>query len=92
MTGNLNNVYLQRNQQRHGFDAVVAAVDVVSHEEVVSVGRLASDLEQLHQVVKLAVDISAHRDGTFHLLHVGLLRQNLTSLHNTRLPVELTTT
>ena len=32
---------------------VVASVDVVAHEEVVGVGRLATDAEELHEVVKL---------------------------------------
>ena len=32
---------------------VVASVDVVAHEEVVGIGGLATDAEELHQVVKL---------------------------------------
>jgi len=49
---------------------MVAAINIVAHEEVVCIRCLAADLEQLHEVVKLSVDISAHRDWTFHLLHV----------------------
>jgi hypothetical protein len=36
-----------------------------THEEVVGVGVGASDLEELHQIVELAVDISADGDGAF---------------------------
>lgn len=36
-----------------------------THEEVVGVGVGASDLEELHQVVELAVDVSADGDRTF---------------------------
>jgi hypothetical protein len=36
-----------------------------THEEVVGVGVGASDLEELHQIVELAVDISADGDRTF---------------------------
>ena len=36
-----------------------------THEEVVGVGVGTANLEQLHQVVELAVDISAHGDGAF---------------------------
>jgi hypothetical protein len=36
--------------------------------------------EKLHEIVKLAVDIAAHGDGTLDLLDVRLLRQNLFGL------------
>lgn len=36
-----------------------------THEEVVGVGVGAADLEQLHQVVELAVNVTAHSDGAF---------------------------
>jgi hypothetical protein len=38
---------------------VVATVDIVSHEDVRSIGYLASFVEQFKQVVKLSVDVSA---------------------------------
>ena len=53
---------------------MVATVDVVTHEEVVGVRRLAADLKQFHEVVKLAVNIATHCHWTFHFLHVGFLR------------------
>ena len=49
---------------RDRFDAVVSSVDVVAHEKVICVGRLAADAEKLHEVVELAMDISTHRDRT----------------------------
>ncbi len=52
---------------------VVAAVDVVAHEQVVGVGRVAADAEQLHEVVELAVDVATHCDRRTHGLHVRLL-------------------
>ena len=70
----------QRDQEGDGLDGVVAPVDVVAHEEVVRVRRLAADLEQLHQVVKLTVDIATNRHRTLDLLHIGLLGQNLFGL------------
>jgi hypothetical protein len=36
-----------------------------THEEVVCVRIRATDLEQLHQVVELAVYVAAYRDGAF---------------------------
>lgn len=72
--------YLERDEQCDSLDAVVSTVHVIPHEQVVGVGRAAPDAEQLHQVVELPVDIPAHGHGTFHLLHVRLLREDLLSL------------
>ena len=58
---------LEGDQEGDGLHAVVAPVHVVPHEEVVGVGGLAADAEELHQVVELAVDVSAHYYWTFHL-------------------------
>ena len=55
----------------------VAAVDIVSQEEVSRLGRVATDLKQLHQVVVLAVDVTADSDGRVHLQQVGLRPQDL---------------
>ena len=38
---------------------------IVAHEEVISVRVGASNLEQLHQVVELSVDVTADCDGAF---------------------------
>lgn len=72
--------YLKRDQERNCLHRVVASVNIVSHEEVVSVWRLPSDLKQLHEVMKLTVDISTDCHRTSHLLHIGLLCQDLLGL------------
>ena len=54
---------LQRKQEQKGFNAVVASVDIIAHEEVVRIGTVASDKEQLLQVVELAVDVSTDLEG-----------------------------
>jgi hypothetical protein len=41
----------QGDEQGDGLDRVVASVDVVAHEEVVGVGGVASDAEELGEVV-----------------------------------------
>lgn len=71
---------LECDQQSDGLDGEVATIDVVSHEEVVGVWVGSTDLEQLHQVVELAVDITTDGDGTFHGLHVGFVLEHLTRL------------
>lgn len=40
-----------------------------THEQVVGVGVGTANLEQLHQVVKLAVYVTAHRNGAFLYSH-----------------------
>lgn len=64
---------LQRHQQRNSLQAVVPAVDVVSHEEVVGVGAGTADSEELLEVVILTVDIAADCYGALDLrgLRVG---------------------
>ena len=62
--------HLERDQQRHRLDRVIATVDVVAHEEVIGVGARAANAEDFHEVVKLGVDVAAddHRRG--HCQHV----------------------
>ena len=66
--------YFQSDQQGDSLDRVVPSVDVVAHKEVVSVRRLTTDLEQLHQVMELTVDVSADSDWALDWLYVALLR------------------
>lgn len=41
------------DQEGDGLDRVVATIDVVSHEEVVGIWRVASDAEELGEIVLL---------------------------------------
>lgn len=60
-----------------GLETVVAAVDKVSHEDVVCVGDLSSGLKEVEKVRELTVNVSADGDRRVHGLHVGLLEENL---------------
>jgi hypothetical protein len=42
---------LESDEQCHGFDGIIAAIDVVAHEEVVGIRRVASDAEKLREIV-----------------------------------------
>lgn len=64
---------LQGNEKGHCLYGVISSVDIVSHEQVVGVGRLSSNFEEFLKIVKLAVDISADRDWRVHSLNVGLI-------------------
>jgi len=68
---------LEGDKERDSLHAVVASVHVVSHEQVVGVRRLSSDPEQLHQVVELSMNVSAHGHRTFHGLDIALFGQDL---------------
>ena len=50
--------YFKCNEKSDCLNAVVAAIDIVAHEQVVSVGRAAAYPKQLHQIMKLAMDVS----------------------------------
>lgn len=71
---------LQRPQVKHTLDGEVASVDVVSQEQISGIGWVTTDLEQLHQIIVLAVNISTDGDWRIHLEQVWLLSENLASL------------
>lgn len=58
--------HLQGKQHEEGLDTVPSAVHVIPQEDVVSIGRIPADLEQLQQVVQLSVDVSTDGDWRTH--------------------------
>lgn len=60
-------------------NAKITSVDVVAQKQVPCIDRVAADLEQLHQVVILPMDIAAYRNRRVHLQQVRLGFQNLGS-------------
>ena len=73
--------HFEANEQSDSLDRVVASVDVISHEQVVCVRGVASDLEELHQVVELSMDITADSDWAPDWLHVGLVLEDVFRLN-----------
>ena len=73
--------HLEADEQRDGFNGVVATVDVISHEEVVGIRRLASNSEQLDQVVPLTMNITANGHRAVHALDIRLSLKDLSRLH-----------
>jgi hypothetical protein len=55
-------------------------VDAPYHEDVVCLGDLSSDTEELHQIVELSVNVSTDCDRGAHRLDVGLFHQQLLDL------------
>lgn len=54
----VTNFECQKEQER--FDAVEPAVDEVAKKQVIGVGAVTTNFEELHQIEKLAVDVSAN--------------------------------
>ena len=50
----------------------VPSIHIVTQEEVACLCWVSTDFEELHQVVVLSVNITAHCDGSIHLQEVGL--------------------
>ena len=68
--------HFQGHKEGNSLDWIVTSVDVVSHEEIISVRRFASNFEKFHEVVKLTMYVSAHRDWAFDRLHITLIGKN----------------
>ena len=62
--------HLEGNEKRDSLNTVIAAIDVVTHEQIISVGWLATNLEKLAEIMELTVDIAANSHRCAHLLHV----------------------
>jgi len=67
-------------EESDSFYGVVTSINIITHEEVVGIWVWAPNSEQLHQVMKLAMDISAHSDWAFHWLYIRLVPQDLSCL------------
>ena len=50
----------QAQKQQEGLERVEAAVHKVAHEEVVRLRYIASNPKKFHQIVELAVDVTAY--------------------------------
>lgn len=55
--------HLEGQQQEESFDTVKSPVHKVSHEEIVGLGTVAADLEELHKVVELPVYVPTCKAG-----------------------------
>jgi hypothetical protein len=63
---------LERKQQQKCLHTVVAPVDKVAHEQVVRLRAVATNFEELLQVVKLAVNVAACGMGRSKFWFVSL--------------------
>lgn len=59
---------------------VVPPVYVVTHEQIVGVRSLATNTEELYEVVKLAVNVPADRDRAGYRLDVRFFQEHIAGL------------
>ena len=72
---------LESDEKSDSLDGVIAAIDVVTHEEVVGVGRLTTNLKQFSQVVELTVNVTTDRDWGTDLLDVRFVNKDFFCLN-----------
>lgn len=71
---------LKGDEEGDSLNTVVAPVDVIAHEEIVGVGDIAADFKQLHEIMKLAVDVSTDDNGGADGDNIGLIDEDFLSL------------
>ena len=69
--------YFEAEEEEEGFEGVKASVHKVAHEQIVCVGHVAPDSEEFHQVVELAMNVSAYCDGRVNLNDVAFFDEKL---------------
>jgi len=69
--------HLERQEQKEGFNAVSASINIVPQKDVVCVGRVPTDLEEFQQIVELSVDVPADGDGGSNFDNIGLIPEDL---------------
>lgn len=80
-------LYLENQHIKESLHTMEAPIHIVPHEQVISIlnkatnyRQLATDLENLQQVIELAMDITADSDWCPDLNHVGFFYQDLFNL------------
>lgn len=70
----------QSNKQSDSLNWVIASINVISHEQVISIRGLSSNLEKFAQVMELSMDITTDSNWCWNTLNVWLLNQNFFGL------------
>jgi len=70
----------QSDEKSDSLHGIVTTIHVITHEQVIRIWTLTAYLEQLHEVMELAMDVTADGDGASHFLHIRLLGKNFLRL------------
>lgn len=71
---------LKSQEEKKRLDRVESSVDKVAHEKVIRIGDIAAHFEELFEVVKLPVNVSANCDRRVNPLDVGLFDEYFSGL------------
>jgi hypothetical protein len=66
---------LETDQERDGFDTVIASIDVIAHEQVIGIRSRSTDAKEFHEIVPLSVNVAADGNGGGDGLDVGFLQE-----------------
>lgn len=68
---------LASDKECDGLNRVVSTIDIVTHEKVVGVWQLTTNLEEFFKIIELTMDITADGNWCSDWLHVALLDEDL---------------
>lgn len=57
-------------------DTEIATIDIIAEKEISRIGRIAADLEKLHKIKVLAMNVAAYGDGSIHFEQIRLCPQH----------------
>ena len=60
---------------------MMTSINIITHKEVISIRDFSTNFKELHQIVKLAMNITADNDRSSHWLDVRVLYKNFFSLN-----------
>ena len=78
---------LKSNKKCHCLDRVVTTIDVITHEQVVGIGWLSTNFEELSKVMELSMNIATNCDRCSHLLDIGFINQDFFCLYKSQITI-----
>lgn len=72
--------HFEAEKQEERLKGIESAIDKIAHEEVVGIGDIASDSEEFHQIVKLAMDITTNRDWRIYTDDISFFYEEFSRL------------
>ena len=78
---------LQSDKKCHCLNRVITAIDVITHEQVVGVGGLSSNFEELSKVMELSMNIATDCDRCSYLLDIGFINQDFFCLYKSQITI-----
>lgn len=70
----------QSDKQSDSLNRIIASINVISHEQVIGIRGLSSNLEKFTQVVELTMNVTTDSYWCWNTLHVWLLDQDFFGL------------